>query len=193
MMVREDGPEKTKQLFVGAMVLILAGWLLYQFWFGEGLFEGRAFNDGPYGSGASEMVKLIFFLIMQVGALTLGLFRFGIDILKSIGSFFVGSSDDEDTDKKVLVSNNSVSKNNVRTVLEVSSNPLFRTNDSGLLYRDLELEKQLAGPKTPEELTADAVDALMEGDQDRLSQRFNQLHPDKVKKQEVEIVVDESK
>jgi hypothetical protein len=193
-MIREDGSEKTKQLFVGAMVLSLAVWLLYQFWFGKGLFEGKAFNNGPYGSGATEMVQLLLFLVAQVGALALGLFRTGADILRSIGSFLFGKTVDEKTNTSKLLINvntpNSSVKTSNKVVLQEAS-PVFRTNESGVLFRDILLEKELSGPRTPDELAQDAVDALMTGDVDRLNQRVSQLYPEKVKPS-VEVKVDES-
>lgn len=189
MMIREDGPEKTKQLFVGMMVISLGVWLVWQWWFGQGLFEGKAFNNGPYGSGATQMVQMLVYLIIQVGALSLGLFRTGIDVLKYIGSFLFGSMGQEDV-KPVLGVSSVKGASGSKLIIENLEHPLFRTNEQGLLYRDVQLEKQLAGPKTPDELASDAVDALMAGDLDRLNKRFTQLHPEKTSST-VEVKLDE--
>lgn len=198
-MIREDGAEKTKQLFVGVIVLSVAVWVAWQWWFGNGLFEGKAFNNGPYGSGASEMIQLLFYLVAQVGAIALGLFRVGSDFLKTIGSFLFGGSDKEEpSTNRLLINVNTPtsSSNKVRTqrVDVVSASPVFRTGDNGVLYRDVLLEKKLSGPQTQEELAEDAVDALMSGDVDRLNERVSQLYPDKVKASvEVEVKEDEPK
>jgi hypothetical protein len=193
-MIREDGSEKTKQLFVGAMVLSLAVWLLYQFWFGKGLFEGRAFNNGPYGSGATEMIQLVFFLVAQIGALALGLFRTGMGVLKMIGSFLFGKTVDENTNTSKLLINVNTPTSSVKSSNKVvlkETSPLFRTNENGVLFRDIVLERELSGPRTSDELAQDAVDALMSGDIDRLNQRVSQLYPEKAKPS-VEVKVDES-
>jgi hypothetical protein len=199
-MIKEDGAEKTKQLFVGATVLVVGIWVLWQWWFGQGLFEGKALVQGEYGSGATEMVQLIVFLVMQVGALSLGLFRTGTDLLKTLGSFFFQSDDENDGQKVTIDVLSSVKGNALQTSpsklkVEPVDGPLFRTDNSGVLFRDVLLEKQLSEPQTAEELTADAVDALMSGDVERLNKRVHQLHPDKVKEQnlEVEVKVDEQK
>lgn len=197
-MIKEDGAEKTKQLFVGAAVLSVAGWLLWQWWFGQGFFEGKALVQGQYGAGATEMVQLVVFLVMQVGALSLGLFRTGMDLLKTLGGLFFSVDEEEGGEQKVTIDIlNSVQKNKVAALPKVErvGGPLFTTDDRGVLYRDVLLEKQLSEPQTQEELTADAVDALMSGDVDRLNKRVGQLHPEKVKEQnlEVEVKVDEQR
>jgi hypothetical protein len=198
-MIKEDGAEKTKQLFVGAMIVSLAVWVAWQWWFGNGLFEGKAFNNGPYGSGATEMFQLVFFLVAQVGALSLGLFRTGISLLKYIGQFLFGSGETSETREMPKLNINikqlSSKDSSVRKNLEVLGldGPIFRTQENGVLYRDILLEKELAGPRSSEELAADAVDALMSGDLDRLNERVSQLYPDKVKETKVEVELDEPK
>jgi len=200
-MIKEDGSEKTQQLFVGVMVLSVAGWVLWQFWFGKGLFEGNALVKGSYGSAASEIVQMVFFLVTQLGAISLGLFRVGSSFLKTIGSFLFGSSESKPevvTPRFNINVSNQTNKPSLSTLkveklssVVVLDTPLFRTNEQGLLFRDVQLEKQLAGPVSVDELAADGVDAFMSGDQDRMNQRFEQLFPEKIKSTVVEVKVDE--
>jgi hypothetical protein len=145
------------------------------------------------------MFQLVFFLVAQVGALSLGLFRTGISLLKYIGQFLFGSGESSETREMPKLNINikqlSTKDSSVRKNLEVLGldGPIFRTQENGVLYRDVLLEKELAGPRSSEELAADAVDALMSGDLDRLNERVSQLYPDKVKETKVEVELDEPK
>lgn len=194
--MREDGPEKTKQLAIGMIIVSVAGWVLWQWWFGIGFFEGKALVEGQYGSMAADMFKFGMLLVTQIGAISLGLFRVGTDILKAIAGFFFGNSDENTTtvntthnlrvDMPYLqpLKPGEAEAHRVAAysasgeVLVKKDVPIFRTDENGNLVRDLALENHVCGPRTREEILNDAVDALVTGDGVRVKERFNQLNAD---------------
>lgn len=214
MMVKEDGAEKTKQLAVGMIILSIAGWLAWQWWFGIGLFEGQALVEGQYGSAASSMIQVGVLLVTQVGAIALGLFRTGASILSSVAGFFFGedkTGTEVNTSHSINVNVPSYQPavtqistespahlyaNDGSRVLVKKEVPIFRTDENGALIRDLELESHVCGPRTKAEIAQDAVDALMSGDGVRVKERFKQLHADETPKKtpiDAEVVVEDAK
>lgn len=178
--MKEDGPEKTKQLFVGAIAIGIVGYLLWC------RMTGRAYYSDAssgYGNVPLSILETGFFILTSVGGFVLGAYR---TVWPMIQSFFGAKSSTEwdhpEPPKRMFpqVAAATVSaepSSRFKQILNRNGQPIFEVNDAGQLVRATKLEQALSGP-SDEELLQRADRAVIDGDWNELVTIYEQLHPE---------------
>ncbi len=179
--MREDGPEKTKQLFIGAIVIGIAGYLLWC------KMTGRAYySDTPsgYSNVPLSILETGFFILTSVGGFVLGAKR---TIWPMVQSFFGAPKSSYEWDHLSPPTHDSAThatptvsaepSERLKQIVGRNGRPLFEVNEAGQLVRAVSLEQALSGPSDAE-LLQRADKAVVDGDWDTLVAIYEQLHPE---------------
>tara|TARA_A100001391_G_scaffold129782_1_gene88972 strand:+ start:176 stop:724 length:549 start_codon:yes stop_codon:yes gene_type:complete len=179
--MREDGPEKTKQLFVGAVAIGIAGYLLWC------KMTGRAYySEAPsgYSNVPLSILETGFFILTSVGGFVLGAYRTIWPMIQSFfGSTASYASDRIDPPTRVFSTSPTPSvsaeptSGRIKQIVGRNGRPIFEVNEAGQLVRAVGLEQVLSGPSDAE-LLQRADKAVVDGDWDTLVSIYEQLHPE---------------
>lgn len=175
--MREDGPEKTKQLFVGAIAIGIVGYLLWC------KMTGRAYYSDAssgYSNVPLSILETGFFIVTSVGGFVLGSYR---TIWPMILSFFGSSPERWSSPQKSMFPTDAPTRvsaepsSRLKQIVGRNGRPIFEVNEAGQLVRAVSLEQALSGPSDAE-LLQRADKAVVDGDWDTLVSIYEQLHPE---------------
>jgi hypothetical protein len=189
MMEIEDGKQKSINLFVGSVAVAAVVYVMYCRATGKPVWDSTP-AELMGSSVPQSLLEIVFFAVSTIGGVIVGGYHAILPTIKGFFGFLVPQSQPDLGGVSRLpqpMPNVSAYAAPVAPVTgfvpvaPVTGRVILTVGDDGVPRRDVDLEKQVNGPQTHDEIFAAYAQAGIDGDWEKAGEWFDLLHPEQAK------------